>query len=398
MPHNRPTDCDGLSEEEVGSAAVGDSAATVEATAGDRVDREDTDGGVAAAGMSRDNYDLARPFAETVGHEQEKGEGGTGGQDDVAGELRRTEMEKRQVLMIWARDIKVEFPYVATACTGDMEHDDVLRWLQRFRSVALPQTRNEVNIHAPRGVPKRRATTVRQTPDMVSPELRRPGLIKRPAVWSCQFVEAKKFGLSAVLPDADLASGGGGAKMAPDLCCSVSDVSVSTATYAAKSSNANLRRDSRGGGGGLQPVVGLSDIWRFPPVLQSAVGGAAGALSSGSDRSGMGTVTGAEQRLLLQHPIRRRQPLGELRSTTKASQLPSEERLDRTWFANNKSCNRKDRVRAEGLHDRARGGCSDFGRKGPCPEKPAEADVTTRGTRFAVAVGVTRHCPRSRRR
>lgn len=402
----KTTVCGGQGNE-LGSAGGDGGDVTVEASGeGGRVV---PDAGVGTAGIDEDGDS---PQQKCAASGCSRGEEGPRRDDDDGSRTGKNE----QILIISARDVRVEFPTVATACTGDMEYGNVLRWLRRFRPVVLQQESKTKGIVNPggNGVPPptpgpsqtyvadhgvlMSAAAAEDTDSFggiswsgeavkggpsgkisvdamnaraampprvdVAPPLGRPGLIRRPAAWLCHFVEAKEFGLSVALAgdNAGGASAGGGDgradccgdEMVPEVCCSVSGISVFTATYATAPAS--------GGDSGVHACDGLhSNEGRVsiehppPPVPPHPVASGAEALLYGRDRHrpvasetqgteereeqdgvifGAGTGVSvstaatsavAEERALLQDRHRRRPR--EMYSTTKASQLPSEERL-----------------------------------------------------------------------
>lgn len=180
-----------------------------------------------------------------------------------------------RTLGVSARDVRVEFPYQVSVCSGDMEYEDVVRWLRRFRSSVQddegavrcgraelsggdhgggtdaggraggPMTSGFVGSDAGKGQSSvegshegRRNSEIGPRHDSLENALGDSGLgpevgpraIQRGAPWSCQYVEAREFDLTV----ATAAGGGtdGGRGLLPDLCCAISGISVSMAGYA----------------------------------------------------------------------------------------------------------------------------------------------------------------------
>lgn len=182
---------------------------------------------------------------------------------------RREKVEVPKVFTLSARDVRVEFPYQASGCPGDMEHGDVIRWLRRFRGSSRAYERAAGMTH---GLAVGVFTKVSsgevadgvgaaEKPAQVLPGVRSLGYNSVPVSaasggqaseaaaaagsglsldnnralpWACQYVEAREFDLSVAVVRTgngdDIGGGGGG--VLPDLSCAISGVSVSTAGYA----------------------------------------------------------------------------------------------------------------------------------------------------------------------
>ncbi|CAM9429273.1 unnamed protein product, partial [Laminaria digitata] len=106
------------------------------------------------------------------------------------------------VFALSVKDVHVEFPFQATACCGDMEYGDVVRWLRRFR------TSVRVGIGGLAGG-SGKSRLRRGAPGAAADGAAR-GSALNAAVngpWSCHFVEAREFYLGVVV--AGDSSGGG---------------------------------------------------------------------------------------------------------------------------------------------------------------------------------------------
>lgn len=394
--------------EELGSAGGDEQDVTVAASG--EGNRTAPDADVATADINQNGKRIVQTFTASSWSQTEDEPRADGGS--------RAVKKMKQILIISGNDVRVEFPYMATACTGDMEYDDMLRWLRRFHPVVLRQknkAKGEVNTGDSGGPPctpappqtcvadhdvlfsaaagnndtcddvsgsgagvKRRppsgkisvGATAVPVKDAVPP-LWRPGLIRGPATWSCQFVEAKTFGLTV---DLTRENGGGGSsgssghgddrveffgKMVPEICCSVSGISVFTATYAAAAAVSSGERDVGGACGRLRASDGRAGIVHpLPAVSPCYVASGAEATAYWRDRhrpaasatqetrnreaqkkvvsrshTGVAvsaSATAEERSVLQKHHHRHRSR--QLSSTTKPSQLPSEERLQGIRF------------------------------------------------------------------
>lgn len=150
-------------------------------------------------------------------------------------------IEIPQTCAVSARDVRVEFPFQASVCSGDMEHADIIRWLRRFR-VCLPSN----DCAEARGEHKKiHQIPARDLRDNFS--TRTGGAVKShipekdSGSWSCQYVEAQKFDLSVAI-----AGRSSGESVLPDLSCAIAGVSVSTAKYLPKGNLYHVRSDSSG--------------------------------------------------------------------------------------------------------------------------------------------------------
>ncbi|CAN0193289.1 unnamed protein product [Ectocarpus sp. 12 AP-2014] len=226
---------------------------------------------------------LWRPSEERVGHAGRGGGGGGSAAGDTSSEARpsggdggggggrvgaaggsRGKVKIPKAFTASVRDVRVEFPYQAGVCPGDMEYGDVVRWLRRFRCCSttdwcgggVPDAeppRGEVGVSGGWGeevrrdddkqLPPRRchslpASAASSGGDAGSSHLPlRDGL-----AWSCQYVEAREFDMSVAVSGGG--GGGGGRGVLPHLNCAISGVSVSTAGYA----RGGDVGDGRGGG------------------------------------------------------------------------------------------------------------------------------------------------------
>lgn len=234
---------------------------------------------------------------------------------------------ERQLLMVKVRDVRVEFPYAATACTGDMERDDILQWLRRFRPVVLQQEYQQLESSVGADFGRMEASVARGLPstgplaerdDASKPGVSQgpwhPSRLRRSATWSCQYVEAEEFGLSALVKRGEMDGGNGGGEIVPDLCCAVSGVSVCTANYAFDSDRSADENKS--------PCSYATEHRRS-------------VVAHGLDKTGTERLpsfpkekTNEVEKREDVVPRRRRAPL----SKTKASLLPSEEALDDARF------------------------------------------------------------------
>lgn len=184
-----------------------------------------------------------------------------------------------KVFTLSVRGARVEFPFLMTVSSGSMEHDDVIRWLRRFRgALGLPgdgggekRLFTGGKVEAKLGGPKTsgpawagQAGDVRGPPDIAT------------VPWACQYVEAREFELNTVIAGQRHDSDGGGIapagdkgrpRVLPDLSCAISRVVVSTAGYLAQS-----------GGNSVAASTGSREGSRDG--------------SSGSDRGGSSRVTG----------------------------------------------------------------------------------------------------------
>lgn len=119
------------------------------------------------------------------------GGGGDGGGGGVGMGMGMGVDLPRKIFTISANDLRVEFPYQRGVCCGDMEHEDVIRWLRHFCG------------------------------SFVSEE---DGAGREPC--SCQFVEARSFDLS-IRNSGSVSEDG----VLPELNCAILGVSVSSAEY-----------------------------------------------------------------------------------------------------------------------------------------------------------------------
>ena len=244
-----------------------------------------------------------RPPAERASEHADRGSGGNSRLDGVAAAavggqgVGRPTVEVPKVFTLSARDVRVEFPYQASVCPGDMEHGDVVRWLRRFRGSARayegagmppPGLVGDVLVELPAaGIEDADGAGggAKKPVDVVS-GLRAPGRSSDPAStasgdqaaaagsglpqdgssshapWACQYVEAREFDLSVAVSggadngDDDRDSGGG---VLPNLNCAISGVSVSTAGYASTGGGSGCYGgDCCCGGGGRRVRRGRS--------------------------------------------------------------------------------------------------------------------------------------------
>ncbi|CAM9609383.1 unnamed protein product, partial [Scytosiphon promiscuus] len=119
--------------------------------------------------------------------------------------------EVPEVFHFAVRDVRVEFPYQASVCPGDMEYGDVIQWLRRFRSSVAVRGMGESGAGASgevdQGQPRGDGARPRQNPrrsnvpapasvggDGGAASGRLPR--DRRVPWACQYVEAREFDLS----------------------------------------------------------------------------------------------------------------------------------------------------------------------------------------------------------
>ncbi|CAM9796483.1 unnamed protein product, partial [Ectocarpus sp. 8 AP-2014] len=193
------------------------------------------------------------------------GGGGGGGRRVGAAGGSRGKVKIPKVFTASVRDVRVEFPYQAGVCPGDMEYGDVVRWLRRFRCCSTTDgfgggvadagpPRGEVGGSGGWG------EKVRRDDDKLLPPRRCHSLpasaassdgdagsshlpLRDSLAWSCQYVEAREFDMSVAVSSGG-GGGGRGSGVLPHLNCAISGVSVSTAGYA-RGGNVG---DGRGGG------------------------------------------------------------------------------------------------------------------------------------------------------
>ena len=201
------------------------------------------------------------------------------------------------VFALSAKDVRVEFPFQASACCGDMEYGDVVRWLRRFRSSVRAGIGGVTG-----GSGKGRSR--RDVPGSARGAARgRPSNSAVGGRWSCHFVEAREFCLSVVpagggsgadssnSSGSSDSSGDGGGGVLPCLSCAISGVSVSS-TGDARDRNGKLG-DSGGssgsGGVGYSSSGRRGSHPRFIPSLTTrpenveSSGGQSGSPADGAE-------------------------------------------------------------------------------------------------------------------
>lgn len=179
-----------------------------------------------------------------------------------------------KVFALSVRDVRVEFPYQASLCPGDMEHGEVIRWLRRFRNTARggDEAATSVSFQGAVGdvvteisagevaedtdgrrveVPSRSGGGAGKLRDNANQPRHPHGRsASAPAIareqttsrhrpptnhvpWACQYVEAREFDLCVVVSGGVSSGGCGGSSsgVLPNLNCAISGVSVSTADY-----------------------------------------------------------------------------------------------------------------------------------------------------------------------
>lgn len=244
---------------------------------------------------------LWRPYEERAGNAPGVGDdaarvrGGGGGFDEASGGAEEstsrpnvsavTRAERKilgvpDVFAFAVRDVRVEFPYQASVCPGDMEYDDVIQWLRRFRSSVEGEESTQgvvgdVLIEQPSGEDVKVGGIAAESSGGADAAELKDGAKLRPTSqhtdvpapastsdeassgrrvpWACQYVEAREFDLTVAISSggdsvAVADSGETSTGVVPHLNCAISGVSVSTAAYSHNGKRCFVS-DCCGGGG-----------------------------------------------------------------------------------------------------------------------------------------------------